>query len=86
MNFIVDHVGELAHQLAPAIEHAAQDFRRHDQDGRLRINSNVTRHESHVTKLDTAILVRANTSDDCRANDIYIPLLVNHETFDWKAP
>mmetsp|Transcript_17288 Transcript_17288/g.26189 ORF Transcript_17288/g.26189 Transcript_17288/m.26189 type:complete len:246 (+) Transcript_17288:2784-3521(+) len=51
MDFVVNDPRHFAHELAAPIQHAAQNFRRHDQGRRRWIDGNVPRHQSDVRKL-----------------------------------
>src|ERR1700733_9944616 len=51
MNFIKDDPANLSHNLGSPVEHRSQDFGCHHQAGRRRIDSDITRHQSHIPKI-----------------------------------
>ena len=51
MHFIVNYPSHFAHKLTPSIQHTSKNLRRHDKCGGIRVNRNISRHESNITKL-----------------------------------
>eukprot|EP00982_Pelagococcus_subviridis_P016417 31477-Pelagococcus_subviridis.AAC.9 len=80
VHLVEDDPLDLSHDLAPAVQHPAQDFRRHHDARRVFVDAHVARHETHLRAGVAAKLLRELSELLVRQRldrgGVYNPLLV----------
>jgi len=70
VHLVEDDPLHLAHHLAPAVEHRAQDLRRHHEAARVHVDGHVAREQAHVAELllELAVLLVGQRLDRRRVD------------------
>mmetsp|Transcript_16843 Transcript_16843/g.64133 ORF Transcript_16843/g.64133 Transcript_16843/m.64133 type:complete len:565 (-) Transcript_16843:922-2616(-) len=82
VHLVEDDPLQVAHKICPAIQHASQDLRRHHHARRVRVDTDVARHDAHVVAVprpEIAVLLVAQRLD---RRSVHAPGTVAHRKGD----